>query len=47
MAEVLTEQDSVHGQDCVVAGTHAGKLRIEKYRTAEVNYEQEERHAEK
>lgn len=45
MAEVLTEQDSVHEQDCVAAGTLAGKLCIEKYRTAEVNYGQEERHA--
>ncbi len=45
MAEVLTEQDSVHGQDCVAAGSLVGKLRIEECRTAEVNYEQEESHA--
>ena len=47
MAEVLTEQDSVHGQDCVAAGSLVGKLRIEKCRTAEVNYEQEESRADK
>ena len=45
MAEALTEQDSVHEPDCVAAGSLVGKLRIEKCRTAEVNYEQEENNA--
>lgn len=44
MSEALPEQGSVHGQDCVVAGARAGKLRIEEDRAAEENYEQEESH---
>ena len=45
MAEVLTEQEPVHRQDCVAAGSLVGKLRIEMCRTAEGNYELEESHA--
>ena len=50
MAEVQPERDSVYAQNCVAAGTLAGKLRVEKYRTAEqqqaaeVKYEQKESH---
>ena len=44
MAEALPEQGSFYGQDCLVAGALAGKLRIEEYRAAEENYEQEESH---
>ena len=53
MAGVLSEEGSVLGQDCAAAGMLAGKLRIEKYHTAENRlvaggkYALEEGHAEK
>ena len=53
MAEVLIEEGSVLGQDCVAADTSAGKLRIERCYAAEgqllaeLRCELEENHAEK
>ena len=51
MAEVLSEQDSVPGQDCFAAGMVADQFRIEKCHTfeklaAEVSCILEEGHAE-